>query len=606
MAEGPAPHEFFQKSKIKSEDDDMSEEKHSHTFILNYPNSREKYTIHCDHPQTVLEAISCKNDWHEKLKCKEQNLTVQIGKASQGTAIATHFPCRLLETNELVTLTATNEQVVQRGAFDRTVSHNERYYVLNIQTKGGTNAKTKKLFRSSSIKKFAQLCVYGTRDMTIKDAIARDGRFVELSEFKLEDVTDTKSYVFSDDKIEAHKNKTFRICLEREKPKANTNPEKQSMEQKAAAKGQAQDASKVTPSAQESAKVRRLTEVLKTKEAKGENVEEVYERLRQQFPHLKKILENRYPENTLEETLEKVDFGKAQQSFSDVFRLEKLLKLGKSVGKLVVVGNMSGTAFVLCDRYIITNAHLFKEVMDDDNNLDPNVEVYVLFNYTNPVLQNTLHFTSHKMIDFDEEQDYAVLELDVPGQNKVPPGLMNLFCPMPESGEACIIGHPAGDVQKIDPTCIIGKEYRGKEVNDHLQRFKDNMFTHMSISQFIEKQGISRILSQSDPLYESASTYPTYMYHGSSGSPVFDAHCRVFGLHSGGFVYGMSPQTESVIEFSRPVLLIFEKFVTSLKNRGENEVLKVVKEHSKKHSYLKKILRKIVGSENREEPMDTS
>uniref|UniRef100_A0A3B3ZYI4 Serine protease n=1 Tax=Periophthalmus magnuspinnatus TaxID=409849 RepID=A0A3B3ZYI4_9GOBI len=544
-------------------------EKHSHTFILNYPNSREKYTIHCDHPQTVLEAISCKNDWQEKLKCKEQNLTVQIGKASQGTAIATHFPCRLLETNELVTLTATNEQVEQRGAFDRTVSHNERYYVLKIEKTGGTNAKSKKLFRSSSIKKFAQLCVYGTRDMTIKDAIARDGRFVELSEFKLEDVTDTKSYVFT-------------------------------------AKGQAQDASKVAPSAQESAKVRRLTEVLKTKEAKGENVEEVYERLRQQFPHLKKILENRYPENTLEETLEKVDFGKAQQSFSDVFRLEKLLKLGKSVGKLVVVGNMSGTAFVLCDRYIITNAHLFKEVMDDDNNLDPNVEVYVLFNYTNPVLQNTLHFTSHKMIDFDEEQDYAVLELDVPGQNKVPPGLMKLFCPMPESGEACIIGHPAGDVQKIDPTCIIGKEYRGKEVNDHLQRFKDNMFTHMSISQFIEKQGISRILSQSDPLYESASTYPTYMYHGSSGSPVFDAHCRVFGLHSGGFVYGMSPQTESVIEFSRPVLLIFEKFVTSLKNRGENEVLKVVKEHSKKHSYLKKILRKIVGSENREEPMDTS
>ncbi|KAJ0003849.1 hypothetical protein NQD34_010063, partial [Periophthalmus magnuspinnatus] len=380
--------------------------------------------------------------------------------------------------------------------------------------------KTKKLFRSSSIKMFTQLCVYGTKDMTIKDAIARDGRFVELSEFKLEDVTDTKSYFCSDDKIEAHKHKTFRICLE----------------------GMTK------------------AKVLKTKEAKGENVEEVYERLRQQFPHLKKILENRYPGNTLEETLKKVDFGKAQQSFSDVFRLEKLLKLGKSVGKLVVVGNMSGTAFVLCDRYIITNAHLFKEVMDDDNNLDPNVEVYILFNYTNPVLQNTLHFTSHKMIDFDEEQDYAVLELDDPGQNKVPPGLMKLFCPMPESGEACIIGHPAGDVQKIDPTCIIGKEYRGKEVNDHLQRFKDNMFTHMSISQFIEKQGISRILSQSDPLYESASTYPTYMYHGSSGSPVFDAHCRVFGLHSGGFVYGMSPQTESVIEFSHPVLLIFEKF----------------------------------------------
>ncbi|KAJ0061535.1 hypothetical protein NL108_005530, partial [Boleophthalmus pectinirostris] len=379
--------------------------------------------------------------------------------------------------------------------------------------------KTKSLFRSSSIKKFTQLCIYGTKGMTIRDAIAHDGRFTELGHF--------------------YSGRCFKrkiLC-------------------------QTQRTAQVPPKAGETEKIIPLTEVLKRKETKSENVEEIYQLLREQFPDLKKIMQDRYPGDTFKETLKKVDFGKAQQSFTDVSRLKKLLKLGTSVGKLVVGNACVGTAFVLCQNYIITNAHTFKDVVHD-NILDPNVEVVMLFNLINPVLENTSRFIAHKMIDFDREQDYAVLELKVNDQDKtkVPPGLMKLFCPKPESGEACIIGHPAGDIQRIDPTCIIENKSRTEEVKNHLDRFKDNMFAHLSVSHLIEKQGISRILSESDPLYKSLSTYHTFMYHSSSGSPVFDACCRVFGLHSGGFVYGLLPLRESVIEFSHPLLLIFEKF----------------------------------------------
>uniref|UniRef100_A0AAV2JB83 Serine protease n=1 Tax=Knipowitschia caucasica TaxID=637954 RepID=A0AAV2JB83_KNICA len=55
------------------------------------------------------------------------------------------------------------------------------------------------------------------------------------------------------------------------------------------------------------------------------------------------------------------------------------------------------------------------------------------------------------------------------------------------------------------------------------------------------------------------TTYNTFMYYGSSGSPVFDNQCKVFGMHSAGFTYSLPSETSSVIEFSRPVGLIFER-----------------------------------------------
>ncbi|CAL9685029.1 unnamed protein product [Knipowitschia caucasica] len=86
------------------------------------------------------------------------------------------------------------------------------------------------------------------------------------------------------------------------------------------------------------------------------------------------------------------------------------------------------------------------------------------------------------------------------------------------------------------------------------------------------------------------TTYNTFMYYGSSGSPVFDNQCKVFGMHSAGFTYSLPSETSSVIEFSRPVGLIFERFVTKLKKEGREDLLKKVSEHSKGNKYLMNIL----------------
>ncbi|KAK7925626.1 hypothetical protein WMY93_007936 [Mugilogobius chulae] len=138
-------------------------------------------------------------------------------------------------------------------------------------------------------------------------------------------------------------------------------------------------------------------------EKKNEDLQIIYQLLRKQFLDLRKTMLERFPKKSFAEKLKKVDFGKAQQSFSDILRLEKLIEHSKSVCKLVVGAASVGTGFVLFENYILTNAHLFDGVVRD-NILDPAEDVTAV------------------------QQDYAVLEL-VPepqvseqDEAKVPPG----------------------------------------------------------------------------------------------------------------------------------------------------------------------------------------
>uniref|UniRef100_A0A8C6UAL9 Serine protease n=1 Tax=Neogobius melanostomus TaxID=47308 RepID=A0A8C6UAL9_9GOBI len=505
---------------------------HSHKFILKFKNSEDRYTIQCDYPQTVLQAITSKREIQKKIKREEDKIIVQKGEARLGTAIATHFPCTRLKDGELVTLEMKNETVeVRDKERNYTGDANERYYVVNIQTKGGINTRSKTLLRSSLMAKFSLLCVYGTEDMTLKEAIKQDGRFVELGDFKLEYLTKGKMYVLSEDKIKQHD----------EKAGETVDPSEA---------GPSTAWAKATLNDMPPLRWVPVSEVLKketTKHALSVN-KEILELLRSQFPELKRQLESRY-----QDTLKKVNFGKAQQAFSDVFRLEKLLDLGKSVCKITISNTCEGTGFVLFQRYVLTNAHLFDAVIYN-NSVQPDLHTTAKFNYKEPHQQNTLDFkVNNTFIDYDRELDYAVLELVVSDEDEgpVPPGLMKHCCPMPESGEACIIGHPNGGIQKFDPTCIIEKERRQEEVDKHLQQFSNDISVFSSVRDYIQKQGIERILCPPEPLFHKAASYHTFMFHGSSGSPVFDSHCRVFGLHTGGYTYDL-PTKGSVIEFGRP------------------------------------------------------
>ncbi|XP_008301048.1 protein FAM111A-like [Stegastes partitus] len=311
--------------------------------------------------------------------------------------------------------------------------------------------------------------------------------------------------------------------------------------------------------------------------------------------------------------LKKENFGKIQQSFSEVHRVRKLLQLGKSVCKLIVQDVCQGTGFVLFDRFILTNAHLFNKCVEG-NKLREGTDVYALFNYEEPEPHTDYHtFTAEKtLIDFDVELDYAILELNHKPMRddqkkkaknlKVPPGLLSKFGPPPDNGEACLIGHPAGEVKKIDPTCIIEIDNRGQAVGQQLHPYKDKLFVVQSVVEALKQQGIESIL-EGGCKADKVVTYNTFMYHGSSGSPVFDVGCKVFGLHTAGYCYGFPKETDSVIEFSLPLLTIFENFVDKLKDSGNKELLDRVRKATEGNPYLNQILE---GESLTEEDMDDS
>ncbi|XP_045920869.1 serine protease FAM111A-like isoform X2 [Micropterus dolomieu] len=590
--DGATGSKIFTRSKVKKENNGDPTDGHLHHFKVKYSRTDiYEYPTDCDQPRTVLEAIKSTDHYQKKMKkkCLDENIVIQLGKEDQKSIVATHFPCSCIQDGESLIITCESEKVEEAlDQHDKTIHSRDKYSVFYIDTEGGLHTKQKKLFRSKAVKQFKYLCVYGEKGMTVEEALRRDGRFIDdLGSFALSDNSDRNSITGPTRVVDNLDKKEFKIRLPRNKR----------------AKDEKQHRCESRP-VLDVAQQRGIS--ARTALEKGDsniNIEEIYTLLRQQFPGLKEWMESRFPADSYQNELKlrKEDFGKIQQSFSEVHRVRKLLELGRSVCKVVVQNAWEGTGFVLFDSFILTNAHLFKDCVEGEK-LKEGIDVLVFFNYEDPEPHTDYYYfkLADSLINYRENDlDYAVLELNPDSQKpnqtpqtkkmKVPPGLLKRFGPMPQDGEACIIGHPAGGLKKMDPTFVIEKEKRRKVVDDHLRQYKDDRFIVHLIRDLIIDQGIENIMMGGNRA-EQIVTYNTFMYHGSSGSPVFDAHGRVFGLHTAGFAYKLHSQKHSVIEFAQPLLTIFEHFVNKLKESGNEVLLKRVAKEANSNQYLKKIL----------------
>ncbi|XP_033970233.1 protein FAM111B-like [Trematomus bernacchii] len=586
---------------IKKEKDAVPTAGHSHSFRVKFsPSDRNEHAINCDQPGTVLQAIQTCHKYEKRFS--DKNLVIQLCKKDREYAIATHFPCTCIREGVCLILShgreKTEETQVQN---EEPIQSEEMYSVFCIDTVGGENTRTKKFIRSHAFNRFKYLCVYGEKGMTVEDALRRDGRFIDdLGNFTLSDNKDPMKSTGCTQPVDNLHGKEFKLCLVRNKKvreevKKRIDVILKTMENNTLSVKDFVD--RVTAENE-----------FEGKSAKSVEFDKIDDLLRKQCAEQNESIMRRFPGDSYQETLDlrKEDFGKIQQSFSDVHRLRELITLGESVCKVVVKGVCTGTGFVLFDNYILTNAHLFDNCVEGEGNkkLKDGTEVYVLFNFEEQHI-NVKHFKlAHRYICYcHDELDYAILQLEPDGhkynpetnevtEENVPPGLLERFGPKPKSGEACIIGHPGGGVKKLDPISIIEIENRVKAVEDHLEPYKGTAFVVHIIDE-IKNQGIENILVGGNRA-EKVTTYNTSMYHGSSGSPVFDAQCKVFGLHTSGYVYDFPKDTKSVIEYAQPLLTIFAHFVSKLREHGEEERLKRVKEVAKGNSDLKKILKMIL------------
>ncbi|KAM4565559.1 serine protease FAM111A-like isoform 2-T2 [Fundulus diaphanus] len=436
--------------------------------------------------------------------------------------------------------------------------------------------------------------------MKIKEALRLDGRFVDdLSDFSLSCNKNGK-FTRCTEIVDCLHEKKFQICLEKKKlpdvqqqiQKQDATQQQQQQQQSASVNSQKKNE---TTSVLEYAKSNSVSLQTAIKETGNEvDLKEIKNLLQQQFPELKKWMEERFPGRSFRKALElkKENFGKIQQSFSEVHTVRELVRLSESVCLLELIENKSnfkvqGSGFVLFDNFVLTNAHLFEKWQE--SGIKKWGEYFNITATFNSEKQDGSERTwQAKGVLWNTYLDYALLELtcesQTPGQTEtVPPGLLERFGPVPEpndDGGACIIGHPGGGVKKMDLTCVIRKENREQAVEQNLQSYRDYLFTVCSINDQIKRH----------PYADIHVTYNSFMYHGASGSPVFDAYGRVFGLHSGGFYFDKFIRDHSVIEYAFPLLKVFENLLDEMRNNGREDLLEKVKEVAKGNSHLETIL----------------
>ncbi|XP_035531006.1 protein FAM111A-like, partial [Morone saxatilis] len=388
--------------------------------------------------------------------------------------VATHCPCSCISDGEPLIISWESEKVEEaQGQHCQPIHSRDKYSVFYIDTVGGLFTKQKKLFRNSAVKQFKYLCVYGEKGMTVEEALRRDGRFIDdLGACTCQEQIQCQAIGKRNFRVMSlHGNKRELRTMKKKEKQGKTLVASSNFTIRGCGGKSSLDVIK-----QRGISVR--TEV--EKRGSVDDIGEIRDILRQQFPDLKELMESRFPDNSYKEALNlrKENFGKIQQSFSEVHRVKKLLKMGESVCKVIVGDVSTGTGFVLFDNFIVTNAHLFKDCVEKEK-LKEGINVFAVFNYEVPEpFTNFYYFQLARfyLCSGEDELDYAILELNPEGQKpnettqtkkmKVPPGLLKTFGRVPQNGEACIIGHPAGEVKQMDPTCIIKKERRRQAVND--------------------------------------------------------------------------------------------------------------------------------------------
>uniref|UniRef100_A0A3P9IQX3 Serine protease n=1 Tax=Oryzias latipes TaxID=8090 RepID=A0A3P9IQX3_ORYLA len=242
-----------------------------------------------------------------------------------------------------------------------------------------------------------------------------------------------------------------------------------------------------------------------------------------------------------------LEFGRNALMCQEVKTMKKLMRLSDSVCQVRINGGAVGSGFLWFRSFVLTNGHVIKDIYNlNCGQLQEKVSVH--FSYES-LDQADVGLEVKDVVCFEykpEIRDWALLRLDC--DQTLPPGLLEHFGFLPHGGGISIIGHPQGGVKKIDPCLIVPH------------------------SQVVEQVPLITKYFFADKLLKYESSF----FEGSSGSPVFDNHCNVVAMHSGGFTYdkeGMERQ--AVVEYAQPLHFILEDFIIQMVEGKKIDVFKM-------------------------------
>ncbi|XP_022362695.1 protein FAM111B [Enhydra lutris kenyoni] len=246
-------------------------------------------------------------------------------------------------------------------------------------------------------------------------------------------------------------------------------------------------------------------------------------------------------------------FGKVTENSTSVATCEDLLHLSESVGIMTwdnngITGN--ATCFVFNHDYIFTCRHVIHFMVGEgtDPRFWPDIIskcAKVSFNYKRFCPINVDWYNLEPWFEVsDGPLDYAILKLSKNG-NGFPPGLFGRISFPPPSGLIYIIGHPEGQVKKIDGCAVV-------PINQRLERYPEqhrdevvgpHAATYNAFSMFTQRSFLPEVCNT------NTLSYDTCFSSGSSGSPVFNTSGELVAMHTVGHFYAHGGKEHAIIEF---------------------------------------------------------
>ncbi|XP_060740218.1 serine protease FAM111A-like [Tachysurus vachellii] len=580
-----------ERSGLDTDTTQMKTENHKHSFRYCYES--KNYTVTCNTPKSILETLqtdsSFKGIYKEIQKKIKQEIVIRREEMPRA-AVTPHFPCCLLNHNELLDL----EFITSGGNSDSVnppkiaVNSQENLACFYIQTRGGKNIR--KVMENNELKSTVDyVCVYAVKGEKVKMALKRDGRFTDavvkkgaLYEQENKNITNLSNLV---DHLDG---KQFQVIVSRHPTGSQESSQDLSQESEETVKVEKSEAPETpqeekpnqnSTSAQEKKtdtppKEKKWRKFPDTKEIS--NTEEILKLLREQHGDLLKTLNLR--KNVDVKRYFREEYNKSIQSFSEVKKVKQLMERSNSVCQIRINNSAVGSGFLLFNNFILTNAHVV-----GDSCSEPKQKLTAVFHFEDlssvvnviPVNENPVVYMK-EYDDMGNYLDFALLELS---SDVNLPGLLRFYSPPSIRGPVCIIGHPEGNVKQMDPSFIFAKE--------------DTHVLHV-ITQLC--------LAEDKDIRKSKIFYNTCFSHGSSGSPLFDEHCNLIGVHTGGYAYEEERKKKKVIEFSISLLQILVNIFIKC-NEKRSDVVQYFESQNNMKYVIDKAKEKL---ERIPQPMETS